>query len=158
MVTSAGYELAAVAGAMACGASLAFLYDLFRIKRRFVKTPVIFIHVEDILFWLVAAIIVFLASYVISGGETRFYFFIGIFLGGLVYLLVLSRFVTWTITRVIEAFLWPLREIIRLLAPVVRGLALKAGRLAGRIRDGAAIRAYRLGIGIRRLRNAMTRK
>ena len=77
MSTSAGYELTVVAGAMACGVILAFLYDLFRIKRRFVRTSAIFIHIEDLLFWLVAAIIVFLASYIISSGETRFYFFSG---------------------------------------------------------------------------------
>ena len=113
MSTSAGYELTVVAGAMACGVILAFLYDLFRIKRRFVRTSAIFIHIEDLLFWLVAAIIVFLASYIISSGETRFYFFSGIFFGGFLYYALLSKIVMWTLTE-LEAVLWPVREILSL--------------------------------------------
>ncbi|NLW03411.1 MAG: hypothetical protein GX027_09155 [Clostridiaceae bacterium] len=158
MVTSAGYELAAVAGAMACGVSLAFLYDLFRIKRKFVRTSTVFIHIEDILFWLIAAIIVFLASYIISGGETRLYFFLGILSGGLLYFILLSRIVTWALTGLVRAVLWPIGKILGLLAPVVRALLVKAGKLLEKIRDRAAIGVYRVGVDIRRFRNAMTKK
>jgi|GEM_PF-126140 len=158
MITSAGYELAAVAGAMACGILLAFLYDLFRIKRRFVRTSAVFIHIEDILFWLIAAIIVFLASYIISSGETRFYFFLGIFSGVLIYFALLSRLVTWAVTGLIQVVLWPFRQLIRLLTPAFRALTDKAGKLLGRARDRAAVSAYRVRVDFRRLKNAMTRK
>jgi spore cortex biosynthesis protein YabQ len=158
MNTVAGYELTVFAGAMASGVILAFLYDLFRVKRRFVRTSAIFIHIEDILFWVIAAIIVFLTSYIISSGETRPYFFSGVFLGGLVYCLLLSKMVLWALTALLEVFLWPVRAVIRFLKPVFRALLAHMGRWLGRVRNGAALKAYRIRIDMRRLRNAMTKK
>lgn len=158
MSTTAGYELAVVAGAMACGAIVAFLYDLFRVKRRFVKTSAIFIHIEDVLFWLIAAIIVFLASYIISGGETRFYFFTGIFLGGLIYFVFLSRFIVWTLTELINTVLWPFKKLFGLVTPLFRSLFMKIGKLAGRLRNFLAIQTYRVRVDMKRLKNAMTKK
>jgi Spore cortex protein YabQ (Spore_YabQ). len=158
MNTTAGYELAVVAGAMACGAALAFLYDLFRVKRRLVKTSAIFINIEDVLFWLIAAVIVFLASYIISSGETRFYFFSGIFIGGLIYFTFLSKFVVWALTGFIRAILWPFRKLAGLLAPVGRAIAMKLRMFFGGIRNTIAIKAYHIGVDMRRLRNAMTKK
>lgn len=158
MSTSAGYELTVVAGAMACGVILAFLYDLFRIKRRFVRTSAIFIHIEDLLFWLVAAIIVFLASYIISSGETRFYFFSGIFFGGFLYYALLSKIVMWTLTEILEAVLWPVREILRYLTPVARRFLMNGKKLLGKTRNRFAIKAYHIGVDMRRLRNIMTKK
>jgi len=158
MSTIAGYELTVVGGALACGLVLAFLYDLFRIKRRFVRTSVVFIHIEDILFWVIAAIVVFLASYVISSGETRFYFFTGLCAGAFLYFALLSRIVSWTLTEIIRAVLWPFRQILRLLAPVFRALLRQVRKGLGRIRNRVALKAYHIRVDIRRLRNAMTKK
>lgn len=157
-MTSAGYELTVAGGAMACGLILALLYDLFRIKRRFVRTSAIFIHIEDVLFWVIAAIIVFLTSYIISSGETRVYFFSGVFLGGLLYYLLLSRIVLWALTELIQAILWPFRQIFRLLSPVFRKVQALLKKGLGRIRNGVALRTYRMRIDMRRLKNAMTKK
>ncbi len=68
------YELTVFGGAGAAGVLAAFLYDLFRLKRRLIKTGAIVIHIEDVLYWIIATVIIFLASYVVSSGETRFYF------------------------------------------------------------------------------------
>jgi len=158
MSTIAGYELTVFGGAAACGLVLAFLYDLFRIKRRFVRTSVVFIHIEDILFWIIAAIIVFLASYVISSGETRFYFFTGLCAGAFAYFALLSRIVSWTLTEIIKAVLWPFRQILRRLAPVFRVFLRHTRKGLGKFRNQVAVRAYRIRVDMRRLRNAMTKK
>ena len=74
MQNSVTYELTVFGGAGAAGVIIAFLYDMFRLKRRIVRTKIAMVHFEDIVFWIIAAIIFFLSSYVISNGETRAYY------------------------------------------------------------------------------------
>lgn len=107
---------------------------------------------------MIAAIIVFLASYIISSGETRFYFFSGLFLGGFLYLALLSKIVSWVLTELIKAILWPFRQILRLLAPVFRVFLRHTRKGLGKFRNQVAVRAYRIRVDMRRLRNAMTKK
>jgi spore cortex biosynthesis protein YabQ len=59
------------------GAIVAFLYDILRIKRRAIKTSIILVSLEDILYWLVAAVLLFLIVYKSNSGEMRGYIFIG---------------------------------------------------------------------------------
>ena len=158
MHTSVVYELTVFAGAGAAGILTAFLYDLFRLKRRIVKTASFIVHIEDILFWLSAAVIVFLTSYVISSGETRFYFFMGIFAGSILYSVLLSKIILWTLTELIKILLWPFREIIRFITPIFRLILLSIRKILGKIRNRFAISAYRVGVDMRRLKNVVTKK
>ena len=120
MQNSVAYELMVFGGAGAAGVIIAFLYDMFRLKRRIVKTKTAMVHFEDILFWLIAAIIFFLSSYVISNGETRAYYYAGTFIGGALYLSVLSKPVLWLLTTMIEIILWPFIKLTDLLKPIIK--------------------------------------
>ncbi|NLC69030.1 MAG: spore cortex biosynthesis protein YabQ, partial [Clostridiaceae bacterium] len=75
------------------GMLIAFIYDIFRIKRRIVKTSVVFLHLEDILFWIIAVIVMFLFVHYTNEGEIRGYIFIGAFAGAAVYMLLLSKII-----------------------------------------------------------------
>lgn len=75
------------------GALIAFIYDAFRIKRKAIKTNTIIIHLEDFLYWILVAIIMFAVVYYSNEGEIRGYIFIGTAIGIVLYLLLLSRFV-----------------------------------------------------------------
>lgn len=75
------------------GAIVAFLYDVLRIKRRAIKTSVILVSLEDILYWLIAAIILFLIVYKSNSGEMRGYIFIGNVIGVILYEEIFSRIV-----------------------------------------------------------------
>lgn len=77
--------------AVLAGAIAAFLYDLLRIKRRAIKTSVIIVGLEDILFWVSAAILLFLSVYKSNSGEMRGFIFIGNVLGVALYEAMLSR-------------------------------------------------------------------
>ena len=158
MHTSVVYELTVFAGAGAAGILTAFLYDLFRLKRRIIKTASIIVHIEDILFWLSAAIIVFLTSYMISSGETRLYFFMGILAGGVLYFVLLSKIILWTLTELIKILSWPFREVIRFLTPIIRLILLGIRKILGKMRNRFAVSAYRMGVDMRRFKNAVTKK
>lgn len=79
--------------AIAGGAAVAFLYDLLRIKRRAIKTSVIFVNIEDLVYWVVAAVLIFFTVYCSNNGEIRGYIFIGNIIGVALYLLLLSNII-----------------------------------------------------------------
>lgn len=72
------------------GSIVALLYDFFRIKRRAIKTNAIIIGLEDILYWLVAALFLFITVYKSNSGEMRGFIFIGNIIGVLLYESLLS--------------------------------------------------------------------
>lgn len=73
------------------GAIVAFFYDFLRIKRRAIKTNVIIVGLEDILYWLVASVFLFITVYKSNSGEMRGYIFIGNVIGVLLYESLLSH-------------------------------------------------------------------
>ena len=64
-----------------CGMVIAFVYDIFRIIRKAVKTGSLVISVQDLLFWLIACIIMFVSIYYSNDGELRGFLFLGAFPG-----------------------------------------------------------------------------
>ena len=79
--------------AILAGAIAAFLYDILRIKRRAIKTSVILVNLEDFLFWLVAAVILFLTVYKSNSGQMRGFIFIGNVIGVILYESLLSNII-----------------------------------------------------------------
>ena len=158
MQNSVTYELTVFGGAGAAGVIIAFLYDMFRLKRRIVRTKTAMVHVEDIIFWIIAAIIFFLSSYVISNGETRAYYYVGAFLGGVLYFSVFSKPILWLLTQLIKLILWPFVKLINILKPILESLISSIVNIMKIIRNKAALESYRLSIGFRRLCNTFTKK
>lgn len=152
------YELTVFGGAGAAGVLLAFLYDLFRLKRRMLKTKPILTHLEDILFWISAAVILFLFSYVLSNGETRVYFYLGALLGAVLYLGLLSKPILWLLTSVLRILIWPFQEVIKFLKPIIRVFLILCRKLMGKVRNRAALEGYRAKVDYYRLRNTFTKK
>ena len=113
--------------AIAAGAIVAFLYDILRIKRRAIKTNVIIVSLEDMLYWLITAIIIFLTVYNSNSGEIRGYIFIGNIAGVLIYLLLLSKIVISSSMAIINFFkkifrfifivlMYPVKIIVKILS------------------------------------------
>jgi spore cortex biosynthesis protein YabQ len=67
------------------GAIAAFFYDFLRIKRRAIKTNAIIVSIEDIIYWLAAAVFLFITVYKSNSGEMRGYILIGNIIGVLLY-------------------------------------------------------------------------
>jgi len=107
------------------GMLIAFIYDIFRIKRKVVKTAVLFLYIEDILFWIIVVIVMFVLVYYSNEGEIRGYIYIGAIIGIIIYLLLLSKIVIrcsmavlnimWkAIKFILFLFAYPIRIIYKL--------------------------------------------
>ncbi len=109
------------------GAVIAFLYDIFRIKRKAIKTSAIFIYFEDLIFWIIVAIVMFGVVYYGNDGEIRGYIFLGTILGVTLYSVIFSKIVMaislFIIKIIYKIFytIWniltyPIRILVRFLA------------------------------------------
>ncbi len=114
----------------AAGSGLAagFLYDLFRLKRKALKTGAFFASVEDIVFWVLSAIIVFITAYASNRGEIRVYFFFAVIFGVGVYYWLFSRWVIQILTFLVKIIVWPVAFIIRLMTPPAKWLGMQAAK------------------------------
>ncbi len=150
--------------AVLAGVILAFLYDILRIKRRAIKTNVLILSIEDIIYWLLSAIIVFLTVYNSNDGQMRGFIFLGNILGVTLYLSVFSRLVIASSMMIINfikkvlLFIWkvvtyPFRLIFKILSVPLRfigGCFAKLGRLLFGLFGKAAHKAK--GVAIDRLK------
>lgn len=70
---------------MASGAALFFCYDLLRLWRRLILHGQIWIAIEDVVFFLVSAIVGFQLLYPLSLGRLRVFFVLSIVVGAFMY-------------------------------------------------------------------------
>lgn len=145
------------------GIAIALIYDIFRIKRKVFKTGRLLTYIEDLLFWLLVAVVMFAMVYYSNEGELRSYLFIGAFIGVVFYAMLLSKpimnsslFIINILRKVFKITFtivtYPFMLLFKLLAIPLRisrkfaGKSLRSIRKTGRNRlAGAAIwrRAFR---------------
>lgn len=109
------------------GVVIALIYDVFRILRKTVRTGNLLTYIEDILFWVIVAVVMFATVYYSNEGELRSYIFLGAFIGVILYAMLLSKavmnsslFIIKIVTTIVKT-IWkvvsfPFKLIIRLLA------------------------------------------
>lgn len=68
------HEVYVFLSAMASGLTAGFLYDIIRMKRKALKTKMAMAAFEDIAFWIITSILIFVTAYVSNQGEIRMYF------------------------------------------------------------------------------------
>ena len=74
------------------GMILGLIFDIFR-GFRLNRIKDIWVYIQDIIFWIVTAIIIIISAFIINNGELRGYMLIGYLLGAGFYMILLSRFV-----------------------------------------------------------------
>lgn len=74
------------------GIFIGVLFDIFRILRKSFKTADILTYIEDISFWILTGLILLYSIFRFSNGEIRFYMFLGVFIGCLLYMLIFSKY------------------------------------------------------------------
>lgn len=74
------------------GAILGLLFDFFR-GFRFEGIKDIWVYLQDIIFWLIAAVIIIISAFLINEGELRIYMLIGYLLGSIFYMLLFSKII-----------------------------------------------------------------
>lgn len=83
------------------GAALAFVYDSIRIVRLLFAHWDWVVDVEDLLYWIFTAWMVFRTLFYYNQGMLRGYAFLGMFLGVIVYILSLSRLLLYAVKRML---------------------------------------------------------
>lgn len=87
------YQLVLFAVFFVLGVVCALLYDTFRVSERFVRSGPFVSVLKDVLFWLVATVLIFTICLKFNNGEIRMFMFAGIFAGAFAYFNTLSRYV-----------------------------------------------------------------
>lgn len=92
------------------GFSIGLLFDIFRIFRKSFKTNDFITYIQDFIFWILTGIIVLYSIFTFNNGELRGYIFIAIFLGIILYLLLLSNYVVSIFTKIIKIVVYPFNK------------------------------------------------
>ena len=98
---------------IACGITIGIVFDLFRIIRRIIPTNDFITLIEDIIYWLIASVIVFAFILNFNSGELRWYEFLGVLLGVGMYLLTIS-------SLIIELSIFVLQFIFKVFSLIVK--------------------------------------
>ena len=107
------------------GAVFALIYDMLKVSGRLVSGRSFFVVLKDVLFWLVVTVVMFAGCLKFNDGEFRFFVFVGVLLGALVYFKTISRFVVIvlgfiadcikkTVTFMFGIFVLPLKLLLRI--------------------------------------------
>lgn len=72
------------------GVIIGLLFDCFRVLRRTFKTNNITTYFQDVLFWILTGLILLYSIFTFSNGEIRLYMFLGVIVGCVLYMLLLS--------------------------------------------------------------------
>ncbi len=84
------------------GIVMGIVYDLLRISRKLIKHLDIFVHIEDLLYWVGCSILAFSMVYMHNYANIRIFAFIGIILGAVFYFITFSVLFMKVATKVIE--------------------------------------------------------
>lgn len=79
------WELQYIAIVVTTGIALSLCYDILRIFRRLIPHGIIWISIEDILFWMVAALVIFIVCFMEDAGNVRWFAIAGAILGAYMY-------------------------------------------------------------------------
>ncbi len=100
---------------VAAGLIVGFVFDIFRILRKVIKTSNVITYIEDILFWILVAIIIFILVFVTNNGELRWYEFLGVALGVIFYHLLFSMYIIKISVKIINIIKKIVISILRVL-------------------------------------------
>ncbi|NLP14027.1 MAG: spore cortex biosynthesis protein YabQ [Clostridium sp.] len=75
------------------GMIIAFVYDIFRVRRKAIKSGNLIVYFEDFIYWIIVALVLFAVVYRSNEGEIRGYLILGVIIGIILYAFLLSRIV-----------------------------------------------------------------
>ncbi|NMB97044.1 MAG: spore cortex biosynthesis protein YabQ [Clostridiaceae bacterium] len=147
-----------------CGMLIGFIYDLLRIKRKTIKTGALFINVEDLAYWIIAATIVFALIFYSNSGEIRGYIFIGIVIGDILYTLLLSNLIVKLSVKILDllgriikfvlfVILYPVKIIIKIISYPVKLISRPVKKLLKSIKARSRIKLIKISLLKKTIRN-----
>ncbi len=73
------------------GIIIGLIFDFFKVLRKSFKTSDMVTFIQDLMFLLISGTLIIFSIIKLNGGEVRFYLFLGIFFGILIYSLTISN-------------------------------------------------------------------
>ena len=107
------------------GVTIGILFDFFRILRKTIKTPNIITYIEDILFWILTGLLVLYNIWHFNDGEIRIFMFLGIILGALIYMSILSKGVIFVFTKILQTII----KILEIPFKIIKSIITKISTL-----------------------------
>ena len=86
-------ELSIFVSACLMGNLVCLAYYAIRVFRRLVRHTLLWISIEDFIFWISAAIYLFLEMYRTCAGSIRWYFVLGVLAGGILTICIVKKIV-----------------------------------------------------------------
>ncbi|MGN1318155.1 MAG: spore cortex biosynthesis protein YabQ [Lachnospirales bacterium] len=111
MILSMNEQFYLFFSSIAIGIIGGFVYGIIRIFRIYISHSLLGIYIEDILFWLIFAVVFFLTMLCLNYGELRPYIYFGLLIGGFLYRLFIHKLVI--------KFLNPFVYLLRLFAEII---------------------------------------
>ena len=143
--------------AILLGVFIVFVYDLLRILRRIIPHNILWISIEDILFWGFCATEVFLLMYHESNGTMRWFAVLGALTGMAVYYYTISRFLVKYVSLFLKKVLQTLGKLLGIVFKPVSLAAHTVSQTAQKAAGGAASQRKRIGAFLKK-RLTMSKK
>lgn len=139
------------------GMFIGLIYDIFRIKRKLVKTAAFFIYIEDLLFWIITAFIMFAFLFYINDGEIRIYIYLGVITGIILYSLLFSKliikcsvaifnFIGRVVKFIIHILSFPFKIIYKILSVPARFIMVSFQKFYRFLKRTARILVYKMSV------------
>lgn len=107
------------------GFIIGLTFDFFRILRKSFKTPNLVTYIEDTIFWILTGFLILYSIFTFNNGEIRFFVFLGLAIGIVLYILTFSNYIVKISVIIIKTIKNLTKNIINLL----KKLANKGGFL-----------------------------
>ena len=98
------------------GVIIGLIFDFFRILRKSFKTSNLITYIQDIIFWIITGISVIFFMYSFSDGTIRFYMFLGLMFGFIIYILTISHYIIKIFIFIMKVFKTIVNSIIKLIS------------------------------------------
>ena len=107
---------------MLCGIVIGIGFDIFRVLRKSFRTSDMVTYIEDILFGILTGIFLIIMLFIFNNGQLRFFIFVAIFLGLLLYLLTISKcfikinvIILTFIKKLVHTILYPIQKLYKIM-------------------------------------------
>lgn len=115
------------------GALVGMIWDIFRVKRKLVQTSDIVVYIEDILYWLIISVVLFLLMYYSKECELRSYILLGLFIGVVMYMCTLSKYVLLILEKIIiiiyRCIVFPISILVKFTNKLLRCIKFIKNRM-----------------------------
>ncbi|WP_271714284.1 spore cortex biosynthesis protein YabQ [Anaeromicropila herbilytica] len=97
---------------VASGIIMLIVYDILRILRRIIEHSKFMVALEDVLFWILSSVFIFMMMYIENDGIIRGFSIMGMLLGMIIYNLLLSKYIVNGISFLLNKIIEIIKKII----------------------------------------------